>query len=195
MTSRVSCGVRIRVVQRVQLAVEADHGRRARGQVEVGGVALHHLQQDLCEVELHRGLLSAGPGDHVTLATSAMDVTPFLTFSKPSARSGRMPCATATLRISSARGALDREVANLVADHHDLVEADPALVAGAAAAVAADRLVGLEVEGHVEAGLLERRRRSAWCALAVGAELAHEPLGHDACRSPRRSGTARCPSR
>ena len=37
----------------------------------------------------------------MTLATSAMDVIPFLTFSKPSARSGRMPCATATFRISS----------------------------------------------------------------------------------------------
>ena len=37
----------------------------------------------------------------MTLATSAMDVTPFLTFSKPSARSGRMPCAMATFRISS----------------------------------------------------------------------------------------------
>src|SRR3954471_6821169 len=42
----------------------------------------------------------------------------------------------------------DRKVANLVRDGHDLVQADPALVARAAAAAAADRLVGLEVEGH-----------------------------------------------
>jgi hypothetical protein len=27
--------------------------------VEVGGLALHHLQQDLCEVEVHRHSLSA----------------------------------------------------------------------------------------------------------------------------------------
>src|SRR5215208_996208 len=54
------------------------------------------------------------------------------------------------------RGTLDREVADLVRDRHDLVEAGPALVAGAAAAAAADRFVGLEVEGHVEAGGLER---------------------------------------
>src|SRR5215207_4111909 len=45
---------------------------------------------------------------------------------------------------------LDREVADLVRDRHDLVQADTALVAGAAAAAAAHRLVGLEVEGHVE---------------------------------------------
>src|SRR4029078_4361402 len=50
------------------------------------------------------------------------------------------------------RGALDRELATLARDRHDLVQAGPALVARAAAAPAADRLVGLEVEGHVEAG-------------------------------------------
>src|SRR5215207_444727 len=43
------------------------------------------------------------------------------------------------------RGTLDREVPNLVADRHDLIEARPALVAGAAAAPAAHGLVGLEV--------------------------------------------------
>src|ERR671923_361336 len=76
------------------------------------------------------------------------------------------------------RGALHREVANLVRDRHDLVEAGTALVAGAAAAAAADGLVGLEVESHVEAGLLERRDAQHGPALAVGAELADEPLGH-----------------
>src|SRR5215212_830484 len=54
------------------------------------------------------------------------------------------------------RRALHRELADLVGDRHDLVQADTALVAGAAAAAAADRLVGLEVERDVEPGLLER---------------------------------------
>src|SRR3954466_4877066 len=44
------------------------------------------------------------------------------------------------------RGALDGEVADLVRNGHHLVQADPALVAGAAAAAAAHGLVGLEVE-------------------------------------------------
>src|SRR5215210_2817416 len=52
------------------------------------------------------------------------------------------------------RGALDREVANLVGYRPDLVQAGPALVAGAAPAAAPDGLVGLEVEGDVEAGRL-----------------------------------------
>src|SRR5918994_3025491 len=76
-------------------------------------------------------------------------------------------------------GALDREVADLVRDRHNLVEAGPALVAGAAAAAAAHGLVRLEVEGHVEPGLLERRDAQHGPALAVRAELAHEPLGDD----------------
>src|SRR5215208_2753250 len=66
--------------------------------------------------------------------------------------------------------ALDREVADLVRDRHDLVQADSALVARAAAAAAPDRLIGLEVEGHVEAGLLERRDAQHAAALAVRAE-------------------------
>src|SRR5215210_2389343 len=78
------------------------------------------------------------------------------------------------------RGALDREVSNLVADRHDLVEARPALVAGRAATAAADGLVGLEVEGHVEAGRLERGDAQHGAALAVGAELPDEPLGDHA---------------
>src|SRR3954463_16349177 len=48
------------------------------------------------------------------------------------------------------RRALDGELSDLVGDRHDLVKADPALVAGAATAATADGLVGLEVEGHVE---------------------------------------------
>src|SRR3954466_13866208 len=48
------------------------------------------------------------------------------------------------------RRALDRGVTDLVRDRHDLIQADPALVARATAAAAADGLVGLEVERHVE---------------------------------------------
>src|SRR5918992_777947 len=76
-------------------------------------------------------------------------------------------------------GALHREVPDLVADRHHLVEAGAALVARAAAAAAADRLVGLEVEGHVEPGLLERRHAQHRAPLAVRAELADEPLSDD----------------
>src|SRR5918996_3801570 len=75
-------------------------------------------------------------------------------------------------------GALHGEVPDLVADRHHLVEAGTPLVARAAAAAAADRLVGLEVEGHVEAGLLERGHAQQRAPLAVGAELPHEALRH-----------------
>src|SRR6188472_364928 len=74
------------------------------------------------------------------------------------------------------RSTLDREVADLVRDRHDLVQADPSLVARAAAAAAADGLVGLEVERDVEAGLLQRGDAQHGPALAVGAQLPHEPL-------------------
>src|SRR5918998_1757899 len=94
-------------------------------------------------------LLSAGGCDHVTLATSAMDVTPFLTFSKPSARSGRIPCAMAIFRISSDEAA-------------------------------AHGFLGLELEGHGDAGLRERGDDQHGPALAVRARPPHEPLGDDA---------------
>src|ERR671915_1193731 len=68
-------------------------------------------------------------------------------------------------------GALHRQVPGLVGHGHHLVEARAALVARAAAAAAADRLVGLEVEGHVEARLLERRDAQHRPLLAVRAEL------------------------
>src|SRR4051794_13649657 len=60
--------------------------------------------------------------------------------------------------------ARDRERPDRVRDPHDLIEADPALVARAAAARVADGLVGLEVEADVEAvGAhdLRRDRRAA----------------------------------
>ncbi len=107
----------LRVVHRLELSVVAQHRRRAGRQVKVGGVALHHLQQHVCEIELHRHLLSTFLRVHVTLATSLMDVMPFLTFSKPSARSGRMPCETATFLISSAeeRSIVSSRMSSLIA--------------------------------------------------------------------------------
>src|SRR5918999_223447 len=69
-------------------------------------------------------------------------------------------------------GALHGEVPDLVAHRHHLVEARAALVARAAAAAAADRLVGLEVEGNVEARRLQRGDAQHRAPLAVGAELA-----------------------
>src|SRR5918999_3695849 len=77
-------------------------------------------------------------------------------------------------------GTLHGEVPDLVAHRHHLVEAGAPLVARAAAAAAADGLVGLEVEGHVEAGLLERRDAQHGPALAVRAQLPNEALGDDA---------------
>src|SRR5688572_7280341 len=47
--------------------------------------------------------------------------------------------------------ARDGQRPDRVADPHDLVEPDPALVAGAAAASAADGLIGLKVQADVEA--------------------------------------------
>src|SRR5919107_752482 len=56
-------------------------------------------------------------------------------------------------RVGDRLGGLagDGQGADRVRHPHDLVEADPALVPGAAAAGAADGLVGLEVEADVEA--------------------------------------------
>ena len=62
-----------------------------------------------------------------------------------------MPSRTAASAIVVGGLARDGERADRLGDRHDLVEADPALVAGAAAAGAADGLVGLEVEADVEA--------------------------------------------
>src|SRR4051812_46915301 len=74
------------------------------------------------------------------------------------------------------RRPLDRERADLLGDRHDLVEADPALVPAAAAALAADGLVGLEVVAGPEAVVLQDRRREDRARLAVVAERAREAL-------------------
>src|SRR3954451_8730535 len=68
---------------------------------------------------------------------------------------------------------LDRHVADLVAEGHDLVDADAALVAGVRAAGAADGLVRLDVEcGLVEVGGLEGLGGQHGALLAVVAEPA-----------------------
>ena len=111
--ARVLRGQR-RVVERVQLPVLADHRRepavRWRSEAPAPSPRSGRLRS-----RSPSSLLIGSSADHVTRATSAMDVMPCLTFSKPSSRSGRMPCATATSRISSAGRALDRQVADLVA--------------------------------------------------------------------------------
>src|SRR3954462_15269656 len=62
-------------------------------------------------------------------------------------------------RDAVGRRPLDRERADLLGPRHPLVEADPALVAAAAAALAADGLVGLEVVARPEAVVLKHGRR------------------------------------
>src|SRR4051794_33403690 len=54
------------------------------------------------------------------------------------------------------RSALEDERADLLAERHELVEADPALVARAAAAPASHRLVGLEVDADVKPARAQR---------------------------------------
>ena len=77
-------------------------------------------------------------------------------------------------------GALDRQAADLVVDGHDLVEADAALVARAAAARAADGLVGLEVGDGREAVGAQDVGGEDRAALAVRAQRAGQALGDDA---------------
>src|SRR3954466_4265934 len=74
----------------------------------------------------------------------------------------------------------DGERADRVRDPHDLVEPDPALVAGAAAAGAAHGLVGLEVEADVEAVRAHDLGLDRRPALALGAEQPGEALGDHA---------------
>src|SRR6478609_3590676 len=76
--------------------------------------------------------------------------------------------------------ARDGQRPDRVAHPHDLVEADPALVAGTAAAGAADGLVGLEVQAHVEAVGAHDLGRDRRAALAFLAQQTGEALRHDA---------------
>src|SRR5204862_1378504 len=78
------------------------------------------------------------------------------------------------------RRALDREIADLVRVEHDLVEADPAAIAGVVATSAADRLVGVEVGVGVEALRAHGVGGERDLPLAIGAQLARQPLRDDA---------------
>ena len=144
-----------------QAAAHADHRRDAGGEVEVGRAAAHRPPSRTsakskcitCSYRSGAGRLSRCASSRgratpvpVTRATSAIEVRPWRTFSRPSSRRRRMPLRTATSAISVGGRALDRQRPDLLGDGHHLVEADPALVAGAAAARAADRLVGLDVD-------------------------------------------------
>ena len=91
-----------------------------------------------------------------------------------------MPSCTAACAIVSAgsRATASERIVSLT--HIDLVEADPALVARAAAAGAADGLVGLEVEADVEAVGAHDLGRDRRAALALLAQQPREALGDDA---------------
>ena len=119
-----------------------------------------------------------------TLATSSMDVRPMRTFSRPSSRSVIMPCSIATVLDRFGRRALDREPLDLLGHRHDLVQPDPAAVAGVRARRAARRPVELRRSpatatrgspAAMQLGLL-----GLVGLLAALAQLAREPLGHDA---------------
>ena len=106
-----------------------------------------------------------------------------------------MPSCTAACAIVSAGSRATASERIVVGDPHDLVEADPALVARAAAARAADGLVGLEVEADVEAVGAHDLGGDRRAPLALLAQQAREALGDDAVDRASRPGTARCPSR
>src|SRR4051812_42250703 len=84
------------------------------------------------------------------------------------------------LRDLVGRGPRDRQIADLVVDHHHLVEAHPALVAGVAAARAALGLVGLDVYVRVKAVVAQDRCAEDRALLAVLAQRARQALGDDA---------------
>ena len=90
-----------------------------------------------------------------------------------------MPSSWATAAISGLGGVVDGELLDAVAHRHHREEADPAAVAGAVAAGAADGLVGLDVGADAEAGLVQRLLGEDRALLAVLAELARQALGDD----------------
>ena len=89
------------------------------------------------------------------------------------------PRAARRLGERVGRRAADGELADLVGDRHDLVEADAALVARAAAAGAADRLVRRDHR--------RRRRRSRWRA-------PRRPASTTSCLQSHRRRARRCAS-
>ncbi len=99
----------------------------------------------------------------MTRAISAIEVRPCRTFCRPSSRRRVIPWLTATSRIASAGLRSSASVWISRRHLHHLVEPDAPAVAAAAAAPAADRLVGLEL--HARA--CSRSRCSAFAGMIV----------------------------
>ena len=83
---------------------------------------LEHLEKDVCEVEVHGGggvgrrgsrSRSADQAESVTLATSAIDVRPSRTLSRPSSRRRRMPSPPRASRDLVGRRAVEDQRADL----------------------------------------------------------------------------------
>src|SRR5262249_48806844 len=103
-------------VERPELAVDADLGRRVGGDVEVGPPHLGHRLEQLVKADGHalppchdtrtNGATCAPPRDAgyrtVSRRTSSTVVTPPLIFSRPLMRSVSMPSSSAFLLISTA---------------------------------------------------------------------------------------------
>ena len=169
-----------RQVQRAQLAVHADLGRRVGGDVEVGAPHLRHRLQELMQADGH----VAPPRVLRTVSrrTSSMVVMPALIFSRPLMRSVSMPSSRAFLLISTAVAPDHDQVADAFRDLHDLVEADAALVAGAVAHAAAASLVELEGAHHLRREADSMRvlaGTSCTSSLQLAQTAADEALGLD----------------
>src|SRR4051812_44145468 len=90
------------------------------------------------------------------------------------------PLAHGDLGDAVGRGALDGQRTYLLGHGHDLVEADAPAIARAAAARAADGLVGLDVGQRGEAVVAHDLGREDRAALAVLAQRPGQALGDDA---------------
>src|SRR5205807_3441434 len=72
---------------------------------------------------------------------------------------------------------VEHKIADLFSHRHDLVEADPAAIAGSSAADAADNV---EHGTALEAIVLDRPRRQLGGAFAMAAQRSRKALCHDA---------------
>ena len=130
-----------------------------------------------------------------TRASSSMDVRPAATLARPSSQSVRMPSPSAARSISSREALVTARGLQLLAHRQQLVDADPALVAGLVATGAAL----LAVEDHPVAGGCDLGRhtrleevvdRRGVHLTAVRAQLAGEPLRTTAeTAAPTRNGS------
>ena len=134
-----------------------------------------------------------------TRKTSAIEVWPqgaLRSARRGAARS--MPSSLGHLAHVVRRGPLDREPLDLLGDRHDLVQRDPAAVAGVGARAAADRLP--QHVGPAEFASGQRARGELGVGRAVLAPCtsrtaAGPAAGPARSRPTSRPGTARCPSR